>query len=386
MTPAGCTVAPTAPTGTFRAGRAREGPEAVHLTKRGARSTSLGSHRISHSKFVTKWFLEYLSKTAQYRFKVIGRGKTGKVTKYLSYIHRWTETYQRSMVAKFCRLDEWIRDNPNVSKVATMLTLTVYQTSESEKNDGSYSRKIKGRDISYQESLKLLLVSRKKLLNVLRNRYPGINYVWILEPHKTGNAHCHLLILKELSEPEQNSLKELWSRKYQAGSRKHGVKISESKKTDEIVSMKNYLMKYMGKQFGIGSDGWSKGDLLFNAMMWYTKTRMWGASKELTAVMRKPEIVSDVEWNSVELLKPQEMKLPNGETRVIECSHLVWQRDNGEPFPVLDDPDISDPDDFIPLNNSEPEGLYWKRVFHQDKIFEKDCRLQTEWSKKKWGM
>jgi len=37
-------------------------------------------------------------------------------------------------------------------------------------------------------------------------------------------------------------------------------------------------------------------------MVWKTSTRMWGASKELTIVMRRPEKISDVIWDIVELL------------------------------------------------------------------------------------
>jgi len=36
------------------------------------------------------------------------------------------------------------------------------------------------------------------------------------------------------------------------------------------------------------------GELLFNAMIWETGTRMWDALKELTAVMRRPKKDSDV--------------------------------------------------------------------------------------------
>jgi hypothetical protein len=61
-------------------------------------------------------------------------------------------------------------------------------------------------------------------------------------------------------------------------------------------------MKYMVKQFGTGEEPWIEGELLFHAHVWQSCTRMWGASKELTAVMRKPETDSDVIWDTIELL------------------------------------------------------------------------------------
>lgn len=56
----------------------------------------------------------------------------------------------------------------------TMLTLTTYQGSKSRFNDGSYSRKILGRDLTILDCFVLLKESRTKFLNVLRNRYPGL--------------------------------------------------------------------------------------------------------------------------------------------------------------------------------------------------------------------
>jgi hypothetical protein len=81
-------------------------------------------------------------------------------------------------------------------------------------------------------------------------------------------------------------------------------------------------MKYMTKQFGSGEEPWTDGELLFNALIWVTSTRMWGASKELAAIMRRPEKESEVTWNLVELL------MPGGQI-------AVWSRDDGTPFPNI---------------------------------------------------
>lgn len=83
-------------------------------------------------------------------------------------------------------------------------------------------------------------------------------------------------------------------------------------------------------QFGNGDEPSIEGELLFNAMLWVTGTPMWGASKELTAVMRKPESDSDVIWNTVELQIPG-------------AQFTVGVRHDGTPFPDLNtEPDLDD--------------------------------------------
>ncbi len=281
-----------------------------------------------------KKFKEYLKTTKEYCFRLTGTNNECEVVVIVPYIHRWTAIYHKSILAKFYKLDDWMKDN---SGVVTMFTLTTYQGSKSRFNDGSYSRTIKGHDMTQLECFDLLKGSRAKFLNVLRRRYPGIDYVWVLEPHETGYPHCHLVVFQEFSEDEQVFIKELWSEKYQAGSFDRGIEVTSKMSDEAIHSIRNYLMKYMTKQFGTGDQAWTKGELLFNAMIWATGTRMWGASKALTEVMRKPEKDSEVRWDTVELLKPR-------------AEITVWSRDDGTPFPVLGEQQVTeqDPDDLCP--------------------------------------
>jgi len=105
-------------------------------------------------------------------------------------------------------------------------------------------------------------------------------------------------------------------------------------------------MKYMTKQFGNGDEPWTEGELLFNARVWATGTRMWGASKELTEIMRKPVKESDIIWDTVELLMPG-------------AQLTVWSRDNGTPFPNLNDEPV--PDDLCP--ESDVTKQFWKNMY-----------------------
>ena len=325
----------------------------------------LGSYRISHSNPVEK-FKKYLKKTHDYQFRITGTSSEGEVVVVtVPYIHRWTEVYHKSILAKFYTLDEWMKDYPGV---VTMFTLTTYQGSKSKFNDGSLSREVKGHDLTIFECFDLLKISRTKFLNVLRNRYPGINYVWVLEPHETGFPHCHLVVFREFTEQEQTFIKELWSEKYQAGSYDRGIEVSSKTSDESIKSIRNYLMKYMTKQFGTGEQPWTKGEFLFNAMVWKTGTRMWGASKELTDVMRRPEKISDIIWDTVELLIPSrgvsilELLMPS--KGIGNGSLLVWSREDKMQSPL----DIKHQLTEQNLDDLCPEG-YVTRRFWEDKYW-----------------
>ncbi len=131
-----------------------------------------------------------------------------------------------------------------------------------------------------------------------------------------------------------------------AGSFDRGIEVTSKRSDESIHSIRNYLMKYMTKQFRTGDEPWTKGELLFNAMVWATGTSMWGASTELTEVMRKPMKESEVIWDTVELLMPR-------------TQLTVWPSIDGTLFPNFhDDPDIDD---------QFPEGdvtkQFWKNLY-----------------------
>jgi hypothetical protein len=140
-----------------------------------------------------------------------------------------------------------------------MFNLSTYQTSKSRFNDGSFSRKILGRDLTVEVQFDLLKISRTKFLNVLRNRYPGINYVWVLELHETGNSYCHHVVFREFSDNEHHEIKRLWSEKYPTGSFDRGIEVTSKRSDESIRSIHNYLMEYMTKQFGNGDEPWTEG-------------------------------------------------------------------------------------------------------------------------------
>ena len=78
---------------------------------------------------------------------------------------------------------------------------------------------------------------------------------------------------------------------------------------------------------------------------------MWEESKELTAIMRRPEKESDVTQDTVELLTPG-------------AQFTVWSRDDGTPFPALGEQQRAeqDQDDLFPEGNVTKQ--FWLNLFN----------------------
>ncbi|MDD5188093.1 MAG: hypothetical protein PHF57_07785, partial [Methanoregula sp.] len=100
------------------------------------------------------------------------------------------------------------------------------------------------------------------------------------------------------------------------------------------------------------------GELLFNAIVWATGTRMWGASKELTEVMRKPNTgLSEVTWETVELLMPGSQV-------------IVWSYDEGTSSPLLNEE--ADPDDLCPEDIVTKQ--FWKNLYQGIELWRNDSK------------
>ena len=230
----------------------------------------------------------------------------------IEYIHRWTKPYRKAVISKFYQLEEWYKRNPTP---ITLLTLTTYQ-------DGDYSVQMKGGATTIQEAFKMLKQGWYRLSNWIRKYHPEVkNYITIMEPHKSGYPHLHVILFGTIPEESQKRIRNLWSKKYQAGDYYNGVDFSLSSPKEGIKSIRNYLIKYIAKTLQDGKtgtkfniqEGWSPGELLFNAVMWKNKYRLWGASAELSRVMaRKPSPqVSQKIWTYTELIDE------NGESHIL---------------------------------------------------------------------
>lgn len=117
-----------------------------------------------------------------------------------------------------------------------------------------------------------------------------MTYIWVIEPHKSGYPHLHILVFTEISQLLQDKIKQLWSEKYKAGSKEHGVDFTTRIPEEDINSLRNYLMKYIAKGFVITNTKfsetfWIKEQLIFNALIWKNGYRIFQPSRTLQKIM-----------------------------------------------------------------------------------------------------
>lgn len=251
------------------------------------------------------------------------------------YLHRFTVTYRRGVVAKMYQLDDWWDEHRTP---VTLLTLTTYQ-------DGAYSRSVKGRGLTIPEAFLTLKTSWDSLRKSLRFYLHDTQWVWVVEPHQSGYPHLHVAVFADVERGTQEAIKRLWSEKYGAASYEHGADFDVRKPSGDISSIRNYLLKYLAKGFiTTGSkfgedDDWTPGQAVFYALAWREGWRLFGATKDLCRVMAyKKDIDERTEWYATELLDQ------NGE------KHEIWKAE-GVMLPVIE---TEDP---VPLDDASEQLL-----------------------------
>lgn len=284
-------------------------------------------------------FLGYISDTAKRQFCIKMKNKlTGALLppKWKPYVHRWTPIYKLGLLAKFYQLESYT--GGGLSEVE-FITLTTYQQS-----------------LTQEDALINLKIGLKKLLDLLRQRYGVIDYVWMFEPHKSGFPHLHLVYFKKLSELDRGSLQKIWHEKYELGDKEHGLYFSPPRGSEDglcpagsITSIRNYLMKYVSKS--LYSEAiheyefhgkkipfhMTLGELLFNSILKKTKTRLWGCSRTLSKVMARPKKENSEELECIEVdqyygLSSEERELYPDETEAEIEKHffsVLWTKEGG---------------------------------------------------------
>jgi hypothetical protein len=255
------------------------------------------------------------------------------------YVHRWTEIYRRGILAKFYQLEAYL--GSNVSDVV-IITLTT----------SSHNKR-------YEEVLSELKENRKKLLDVLRWKYGTHDYFWFFEYHKSGFSHIHIAYFYNISLTEQIWLKHLWSDKYGSGSFENGLNFRLPEAASDgsapkgiIGSLRKYLTKYVSKGLHPGPDSenhevsicgmkvpldMSPAELLFNALLKKTKTRLWGCSRHFSRIMKRPEKEGSDEWECEEVdqyygLPPEESEFYPDDTEEQKQRHfysVLWTKEGG---------------------------------------------------------
>lgn len=239
----------------------------------------------------TNDFVNYIHETAKKTFQVKGHyTKTGEITeKIIPYIHRWTAPYRKSIMAKLYLLQDYFGQD---LKDVEFITLTIPH-----------------RDLDQEETLLTLNTYRQKLFWVLTKLLGTQDYFYILEPHKSGHAHIHILYFKKLTKEQKEHVKTLWANKYcngAKGAKEHGLYFSEPRaskngvfREGSIAHIKGYVMKYVVKNLSDADGGISRmkpNEILFNALLKKHKIRLWNASRNLSKVMARPKVERKEDW------------------------------------------------------------------------------------------
>jgi len=267
-------------------------------------------------------FVEYLDQCEQKGFMIKGYDtKKGKIVNLpMDYNNRWQPVRRKDLSEKLKRLEYWFElqeDRP-----VTMITLTSY-------HDG----------LSVSSAWHELNKSRVRLLKLIRKYFGDVDYFWVPEPHKSGYVHYHTAIFAEVNndfrywthEYEidwfrgdikiEDKFRDLWSRKYKTGNHTYGLDFSQKKDETKIQHLKNYLSKYLAKGFLL--DKWTQGMLIFNANLWETGFRMYGASKNIREIMNiEDEKPNQIVWLETKMQYPE--TTPDGEE--IETEKVIYYR------------------------------------------------------------
>jgi hypothetical protein len=257
-------------------------------------------------------FVEYLQLCEQKGFRIKGYDtRKGKIVSYpLEYNNRWGKARRMELGNKLKRLEHWFEMQED--RPVTLVTLT------SEHRGYSISG-------AWQELNK----SRDKLRKLIFKYFGAVDYFWVVEPHQSGYVHYHMAVFAHIDNSTkdkkgkgiEDKFRELWSKKYKTGNHTYGLDFAQKKDGDKIKKLKNYLQKYLAKGFLL--DKWTPGMLKFNAAMWDTGFRMYGASKTIREMMN---IKDDKPCQTVWLeTKIQELAItPKGEQ--YESERNVWER------------------------------------------------------------
>ena len=320
-------------------------------------------------------FVKYLDQCEQKKFLIKGYDTVkGKIINLpMEYINRWCPVRRNELSEKLKRLEYWFElqeDRP-----VTMITLTSGR-----------------RDLSIAGAWADLNQSKKKLQDLLRFYFGDVDYFWVPEPHKDGYVHYHMAVFADVDnntkdkrgEGIEDKFRNLWSKKYGTGSHTYGLDFSQKKDDGKIQSLKNYLSKYLEKGFLL--DKWTRGMLIFNANLWETGFRMYGASKRIREIMNiKPDKPSQIVWLETKMMSPEEISEditdvsafpPTKKTvvKIIESERIIWYR---QYIPDWIDSDFwLTPDGHILPEDPPPQYIHdWgRKATHHSAVFK-----ETSW-------
>ena len=240
-------------------------------------------------------------------------------SKYQGMSHRWTTAYRKKLLAKLYLLDEYIKDNPSP---VTLMTLTTYHDLKYRQTDDSPR-------LSIPAAFEVLKTSWKKLSMIIRKKMPNTEYIWIVEPQKSGYPHLHVVLFADVSIGMQDGIKKQWA-KYGAGDYEHGADFEIRQPEDTIKSLRNYLMKYIAKGFvstdsRFGDHKWTPAELVFNALVWDGNYRTFQPSRGLQKYLGwTPGHDDAIYWHTNRLEYETEGEKEQASVTIWERSLVGW--------------------------------------------------------------
>lgn len=293
-------------------------------------------------------YVEYLEQCELKEFVIRGydteKGKFKAVR--LDYNNRWGHARRKDLSKKLEKLETWFEMQED--RPVTLVTLTSYQEGMS----------IAG---AWHELNK----SRVKLQKLIAKYFDSPDYFWVVEPHQSGYVHYHMAVFAHVDNYTRDKSKHigwvrckgresediwelmdglgiedkfriLWEEKYKTGNHTYGLDFSKKEDENKINHLKNYLSKYLEKGFLLNK--WTPGMLKFNANLWETGFRMYGASKNIREIMNiKNEKPSQTVWLETKIKEPETITEdiidnssfpPKKQTvmTIIEYERTIWYR------------------------------------------------------------
>jgi hypothetical protein len=201
----------------------------------------------------------------------------------IPHTHRWSPEYRSKTYAKLKAAEGAAEIIWGDGVPSTMITLTAPHRTA----DGDHR--------PVMDVLSDITDNRSRVLDLVRKRLSDLHvqteYLWVMEPHKSGYPHVHILVLGAQLPGLGDKVADMWADKYVDGaSRKaQSVDISESREKS-LSNPAAYLMKYLGKTLSksdtrsddpVAQQPQIGGYETFSAAVWISGKRTFGMSQSL---------------------------------------------------------------------------------------------------------
>lgn len=243
------------------------------------------------NEIVKENMIDFLDKNKYCVMRIDGYDvDTGEyIVRYLPMLHRWHPDYKKRVMAKTYALNQWYQKN---RVPVTLITFTTRQ------ND------------LIPDQILLLNSAFNKIKKVLNRRLGRFSYMWVIEAHKSGYCHLHMLYfgdelpieLQGDGKKNRGLIRDLWENKYDAGKI---IDFSFSPAQRSLNNAGGYVFKYLSKTLAYEAlEDRDSGYFLLSSWVRemsrrdskYQGVRFWGCSRDISEAMRLNLNPSPVIW------------------------------------------------------------------------------------------